>query len=72
MPVRIARDQQSHVFQEVRRMKDRNSFGAGGTGTGPLIWWMIAEELDGQITLSSEADQSPTFPVELPRGQAEC
>jgi signal transduction histidine kinase len=65
--VGIAPEHQPHVFEEFYRVKDQGGAGAAGTGMGLAICRRIAEELGGQITLSSVPGRGSTFTVVLPR-----
>jgi signal transduction histidine kinase len=62
----IAPDQQPHVFEEFYRVRDGGTAGKSGTGMGLAICKKIAEELGGQVALSSEPGQGSTFTVVLP------
>jgi two-component system sensor histidine kinase/response regulator len=68
--VGIAPAHQPHVFEEFYRVKDGSTAGTSGTGLGLAICKRIAEELGGQITLSSEPGRGSTFTVVLPRDPA--
>jgi len=65
--VGIAPEHQPHVFEEFYRVKGATTAGTSGTGMGLAICKRIAEELGGQITLTSELGQGSTFTVVLPR-----
>ena len=68
--VGITPDDQQHVFEEFYRSTDKAHAGTRGTGMGLPICRKIAEELGGQIALSSRAGEGSTFTVTLPRAPA--
>ncbi|MCK4343422.1 MAG: hybrid sensor histidine kinase/response regulator [Phycisphaerae bacterium] len=63
----IAADQLPHVFEEFYRVKDGSTVGTGGTGMGLAICKKIAEELGGDMRVTSEPGAGSTFTVVLPR-----
>jgi two-component system sensor histidine kinase SenX3 len=62
----ISTENQQHVFEEFFRVKD-GTVRTSGTGMGLPICKKIAEELGGEICLTSEPGQGSTFTVVLPR-----
>ncbi len=64
--VGAVRGQQPHGFEEIRRVKDRGTIGVGRTGAGLPICWKSAEQLDGQITLSSGVGGAQRSPRSCP------
>jgi len=69
--VGIAPEHQDHVFEEFYRVVGEGAERTSGTGMGLPICRKIAEELDGEITLTSRPGQGSTFTVVLPRGPAD-
>ena len=59
------------VFDDFYRVKDASTRGTGGTGMGLAICKKIAEELGGQISLTSAPGQGSTFTVTLPRASGD-
>ena len=66
--VGISAENQQHVFEDFFRVKD-GTVRTSGTGMGLPICKKIAEELAGDISLTSELGQGSTFTVVLPRAK---
>ena len=69
--VGIAPEEHERVFEEFYRVKGKDTTGRRGTGMGLPICKKIAEELGGEITLSSRPGEGSTFTVVLPRAMAD-